>query len=242
MWPRSSFLTFLLGVGAMALFLWWALGWFGPDQAGRSNPASEIAIAPPQSGSPATALPPASKPSARATEESGAAEIHAVPAPSEPQKPPLLANQRAEAERFAALREKAEEAPPKSTAEPKLYYRVEVRDAGTLVAGEFVIRLADVAAREADASCKDKAGKTWPCGAAARTALARRIHSRAVTCMQPPGEQKEFRARCKVGGTDLSEWLVRQGWAEPKQKTEVSLAKAAEAARQDRLGIWRAAE
>lgn len=237
-------MSYLLGAGLIAIGLWWALGWFGSDQAER-NMASEIAVTPPPpagapgaSASSAAAAPPSpAQPSqARQGENSAGA------APTPAAQAALLANEQAEAQRFAALKEKAEEAPPKSQAEPKLYYRVEVRDGGTLVIGDSVVKLAGVLPREADATCKDKNGRTWPCGAAARTALARLIQARAVTCLQPPGERKTFVAHCKVGTTDLSTWIVRQGWAEPAQPAEAALADAAEAARQDGLGIWRAAE
>jgi endonuclease YncB( thermonuclease family) len=37
-----------------------------------------------------------------------------------------------------------------------------------------------------------------------------------IVCDMPePGEQKSFTARCTVSGTDLSTWMVRQGWAKP---------------------------
>jgi endonuclease YncB( thermonuclease family) len=56
------------------------------------------------------------------------------------------------------------------------------------------------------------------------------------------GEQKTYTARCAVGGTDLSAWMVRQGWAKPRQPPEPALADAAEAAKQERVGVWRAPE
>lgn len=131
-------------------------------------------------------------------------------------------------------------APPPAT---KLYRRVTVRDAGSLQADGAVIRLAGIAARAADATCKDAAGKTWRCGAAAKAALAKLIRTRAVTCTLPKsGEEKSFIARCSVGGTDLSTWVLRQGWAEPQDANEAPLAAAASAARQERLGLWRAGD
>ena len=109
-----------------------------------------------------------------------------------------------------------------------------------LRAGKVVIRLPGIAAREADATCKGTHGKSWPCGAAAKAALTRLIRSRAVTCTLPKGgDHNIFDASCSVGGTDLSTWLVRQGWATPKG-SEAALAKAAEAAKSERLGLWRA--
>jgi endonuclease YncB( thermonuclease family) len=121
----------------------------------------------------------------------------------------------------------------------KIYYRVIVSDSGTLEAGDVVIRLNGIVANKADAQCHDKQGKNWPCGAAAKTALRRLVRARAVVCDLPePGEQKSFTARCAVSGTDLSTWMVRQGWAKPNDPPEPALADAAEAAKSERIGLW----
>ena len=103
----------------------------------------------------------------------------------------------------------------------------------------MVIRLNGIVASKADAQCHDKQGKNWPCGAAAKTALRRLVRARAVVCDLPePGEQKSFTARCAVSGTDLSTWMVRQGWAKPNDPPEPALADAAEAAKFERIGLW----
>jgi endonuclease YncB( thermonuclease family) len=121
----------------------------------------------------------------------------------------------------------------------KIYYRVIVSDSGTLEAGDVVIRLNGIVASKADAQCHDKQGKNWHCGAAAKTALRRLVRARAVVCDLPePGEQKSFTARCAVSGTDLSTWMVRQGWAKPNDPPEPALADAAEAAKSERIGLW----
>lgn len=121
----------------------------------------------------------------------------------------------------------------------KIYYRVIVSDSGTLEAGDVVIRLNGIVASKADAQCHDKQGKNWPCGAAGKTALRRLVRARAVVCDLPePGEQKSFTARCAVSGTDLSTWMVRQGWAKPNDPPEPALADAAEAAKSERIGLW----
>jgi endonuclease YncB( thermonuclease family) len=60
-----------------------------------------------------------------------------------------------------------------------------------------------------------------------------------VTCTVPQGgETKDFAARCSVMGQDLSTWLVRQGWATPQKGAEPELAKALDAAKNERLGLW----
>jgi endonuclease YncB( thermonuclease family) len=120
----------------------------------------------------------------------------------------------------------------------KVYRRVTVRDGGTLQAEGVVIRLAGLASREAEATCNDVQGKTWRCGAAAKAALTRLIRGRAVTCTLPKSGEHNIVARCSVGDTDLSAWVLRQGWAEPKD-AEAPLAEGATAAKKERLGLWR---
>jgi endonuclease YncB( thermonuclease family) len=156
---------------------------------------------------------------------------------------PAVPTERQQAARlpFPDTSERPRQAEPKPTT--KTYYRVTVSDSGTLEAGDVVIKLNGIVARKADAQCQDEKGKNWPCGAAARAALRRLIRARAVVCDLPePAEQKSFTARCAVSGTDLSNWMVRQGWAKPNDPSEPALADAAEAAKSERIGLWRRAE
>jgi endonuclease YncB( thermonuclease family) len=156
-------------------------------------------------------------------------------------KPNLLANEKAEAERNAALEQKAATPAPPET---KRYFKVTVRDSATLEAGllptdRVVIRLQGITAQSPDDTCKTESDKTWPCGAEARAALIQLIRYRAVTCTLPPGgETKDFAARCSVMGQDLSTWLVRRGWATPQADSGPELAKALDAAKTEKLGLW----
>ncbi|HSB59958.1 MAG TPA: thermonuclease family protein [Methyloceanibacter sp.] len=181
---------------------------------------------PPEAAAPKPATPPPEAPKA--------AE------PADP-KTHMLAAEKAEAERTAGLEQKAAAPLPRET---KRYFKVRVRDAGTLEAGllptdTVLIRLEGIDAREADETCKTENGATWPCGAKARAALTRFIRTRAVTCTVPQGgETKDFAGRCGVMGQDLSTWLVRHGWATPQKGAEPELAKALDAAKSERLGLW----
>ena len=167
----------------------------------------------------------------------GEAATHAIPDAEEP-GPETLSRPKVDGEQTAALpKDELTIEPP---LKPKLYYRVVVRDGGTIEASGIVIKLGGITARKASAQCKDKKGRAWACGARARVALTRLIHGRAVTCQVPTsGKQKSLTVRCAVGGSDLSAWMVAQGWAEPKAPMEKALATAAAAARKKRVGIWR---
>ena len=238
----SRIVSIVLGVAVMVLLLWpitvpvgFGEAWWASRQAQSRAEAPPAPRPQPDWAKPASlsvpkaepvAPPPTSVPHAVTPTENGAKPAEAAGKPSG---------------QVAALtdKDKTGSLPPKDTTTER-YFHVKVRDGGTLQAGKVVIRLSGIAAREADATCKDTHGKSWPCGAAAKAALTRLIRSRAVTCTLPKGgEHNIFDASCMVGDTDLSTWLVRQGWATPKGN-ETALAKAAEAAKSERLGLWRA--
>ena len=242
----SRIVSILLGLGVT--FLLWPVAvplgfgqvWWASQKAQWQSDAKPV---PPAAPSQPVAPSPTPPPQAAAPLPAPAPTQHAVEqdaASPEPAQPP-----QAEAGQTAAVTakdpDKTGAVAPQTT--PKLYYRVTVRDGGTLQSGSVVIKLAGIVPRDDEATCKGTNGKAWPCGAAAKAALTRLIRSRAVTCERPKGgEQKEFAARCSVAGADLSTWMVRQGWAEPKNSKEPALAAAAEAAKSERVGLWRGAE
>ena len=232
----SRILSILLGAAVMVLLLWpvtiplgfgevwWASRQAHPpgkrDAAPKAAPASEPALAKPESSPAAPSVPQEPEPIAKNGET-------AIP------KPQVAALD--SADKTGALGPQA--ASPQAAT--KIYRRVTVRDGGTLQADGVVIRLDGIAARDAEATCKNARGKTWRCGAAAKAALTKLIRGRAVTCTLPKsGEHNIIVARCSVGDLDLSTWVLRQGWAEPKN-AEAPLAEAATAAKKERLGLWR---
>ena len=242
----SRIFSVLLGI-AITVLLWPVavpLGfgevWWASQKAQSQSDTKPVpSAAPPQQVAPPPALPPqAAAPLPAPVPEQLEVEPNAA-TPKTAQPPQADAK----AEHTAALNEKDKAGTPAPPTEPKLYYRVTVRDGGTLQSGGAVITLAGIAARDADATCKSANGKSWSCGAAAKSALTRLIRSRAVTCELPKqSAQKDVVARCSVAGADLSTWMVRQGWAEPKDIDEPALAQAAAAAKQDKLGLWRGGE
>ena len=237
----SLLFSLLLGAAVLVIFVqpWGALEkMWGPTATREAAPAKPPT--PPDSTAAVEATP--------AKPPEPAALQPAIPPPEAPKaaepadpKAHLLAAEKAEAERNAALEQKAATPLPRET---KRYFKVRVRDAGTLEAGllptdTVMIKLEGIDAREADETCKKESGASWPCGAKARAALIRFIRSRAVTCTLPQGgETKDFAARCSVVGQDLSTWLVRQGWATPQKGAEPELDKALDAAKTERLGLW----
>jgi endonuclease YncB( thermonuclease family) len=127
-----------------------------------------------------------------------------------------------------------------SQLKPKRFYRVVVQDGSSLKAGTTTIKLAEIEVEGLTSECTDSRGEAWPCGRAARSALMRLIRGRAVECQVPAsGDTATLKARCSVGGKDLSFWMVTLGWAKPKQPAQAAFKEAEEAARERRLGIWR---
>jgi endonuclease YncB( thermonuclease family) len=231
----SRILTILLGIGVTVFLLgpvaiplgfdgvWWA------SRQVQSRPEPPPA---PKSPPPSTAPAPASQAEAPAPPPQPAPQ-HAVEPPKQTQTEPVTTP----AGQTAALADKDKPVVVPSKPVTKLFYRVTVRDSGTLQSGGVVIKLASVAVRGDEATCKRSGGKTWQCGAEAKAALARLIRGRAVSC-DLQEDAKDVIARCSVGGSDLSTWLVRQGWAELKDANEPALAEAAQAAKKDKLGLW----
>jgi endonuclease YncB( thermonuclease family) len=241
----SRIVSIVLGVAVMVLLLWpitvpvgFSEVWWASRQAQSQakapptpRPQPDWARLPAPDAKSASASPPPAPPRHAVTPSVAGGE---KPTPAVGDKPDTP-------EQLTALKDNTGAVAPKETT--KRYYRVTVRDGGTLQSGKVVIRLSGIAAREADATCKDANGKSWPCGAAAKAALTRLIHARAVTCALPEsGEHNIFDANCSVGGADLATWMVRQGWATPKAPNEAALAKAATAAKSEKLGLWRSAE
>lgn len=143
----------------------------------------------------------------------------------------------AKTEERTATVEPAQE--PEPEFQEKLFYRVAVRDGSTLRAGKTLITLDGIAGPEPGARCTDATGQDWSCGTQARSALVRLIRGRAVRCDVPGDDVAAFSARCTVAGTDLALWLVSHGWAKPKEPADDTLARAAEAARARKAGLWR---
>ncbi len=226
----SLLFSLLLGAAVLLFFLqpWDRLEKMFDDAAQREAAA-------PQSTATIAATPP--KPADTASPP--AAPAVAPNAPADP-KTHMLANEKAESERSAALQQKAAMPTPRET---KRYFKVKVLDAGTLEAGSpteaVVIRLEGIDTHQADETCKTTSGKTWPCGAKARAALTLFIRSRAVTCGVPRGAaSNDLAARCNVMDQDLSTWLVRRGWATPQGDGDPRLAEALDAAKSEKLGLW----
>jgi hypothetical protein len=152
----SRIISVLLGL-VVAVFILWPVTI--PVGFGQAWWASKQMAAPPASASSSPAAEPAETaltPAQHAPAQTGSAPL-AGPSTQESSAQPdegkhaLLAAEKAEADRIAALDSKnTKDAAPATPPVPtKLYYKVAVRDAATLQSGGTTIRLLGIAARDA---------------------------------------------------------------------------------------------
>jgi endonuclease YncB( thermonuclease family) len=128
--------------------------------------------------------------------------------------------------------------PPRQTADI-VTGRARVVDGDSLEIGRTRIRLFGIDAPEGRQDCRDAQDKTYRCGTAARRELASLIGSRDVSCT-PVGQSHDRRvAVCKVEGRDLSESMIRKGFAvELRQHSKGRYAAAEREAREAKRGLW----
>ncbi|MCB1480377.1 MAG: thermonuclease family protein [Rhodobiaceae bacterium] len=129
--------------------------------------------------------------------------------------------------------------PPPEPPKAKQITRVVVEDARTLISGDETIRIAGIETRNADERCRDADGYDWPCGQAAITELRMLVRGRSVDCAPlPEGAPAETPRRCDLAGTDLAEWLLRQGWGTPAPGAPEAYREAHEEARKEKRGEY----
>ncbi|MBY5551365.1 thermonuclease family protein [Rhizobium leguminosarum] len=111
-----------------------------------------------------------------------------------------------------------------------------VENAGILSFSGRRLQLAGIVPTPVDRIC-GPAGRQWPCGMMAKTALRLLLRNRSVSCDLETVEWKEtVTAACRLGTEDLGLWLAENGWAEPTSGSP--LTSAAEKARQTGKGLY----
>ena len=81
-------------------------------------------------------------------------------------------------------------------------------------------------------------GARWACGQRAFIAMRGLLEGQSISCsfIAAAGSPK---AVCRVGDTDVTQWLLSQGWAELAEGvTDETYAEAAASARRRKAGIW----
>ncbi|WP_156122305.1 thermonuclease family protein [Aureimonas altamirensis] len=129
-------------------------------------------------------------------------------------------------------------APSPAAADPeRIFHRAVAVTATDFEADGLRISLAGVESLPFEETCS-LGTVSAPCGAQARTALRGWLRGRSLSC-DVPADAREggVEAACHVGGEDVAQWLVMQGWARPIPGG--AYENAAQAARRDERGLWR---
>ena len=118
-----------------------------------------------------------------------------------------------------------------------------VTDGDTLIADGALYRLDGIDAPATDQTCLDEHGAIWRCGIEARDELKEYIGVHGVGC-EDIGPDPVYRKRrignCRVEGEgiNLSQWLVREGWALPIDRNG-RFKTDQDHARDNRKGLWK---
>ncbi len=117
--------------------------------------------------------------------------------------------------------------------------RARVVDGDSLEVAGRRIRLFGIDAPEGRQTCRDARDRSYRCGEDARRALAGLIGGREVSCT-PVGESHDRDvAVCTAGGRDLSEAMVRDGFAiELRNHSRGRYSAAEREARDAKRGLW----
>lgn len=130
---------------------------------------------------------------------------------------------------------------PKKAAKPEDWkatrlFNPVATSAGVIEAQGYRVALSGIEPTPPDENC-DYAGRSWPCGARARTAFRAWLRARAIQCTVPPTPDRELiTAECRIGKEDLSAWLVASGWA--RAVDGGPYAEAAGKARDGKIGLF----
>jgi len=107
-------------------------------------------------------------------------------------------------------------------------------DGDSLYVDGLEIRLKNIDAPEGRQKCQRK-GRDWMCGQEATRRLRIFIMRRVISCK---GNEYDLYNRllafCSVGGVEINQWMVRQGWA----VSFGAYRRAEAAAKRARKGIW----
>jgi endonuclease YncB( thermonuclease family) len=116
-----------------------------------------------------------------------------------------------------------------------------ITDADTVVISGTKIRLLDMDAPESDQYCLDQKAEPWNCGLAARDALKKQAGEKLWECQTTRVDRdKRMLSSCAVEGQNISQWMIREGWAMSPVHKDYSHQFDAEEkiARESRAGIW----
>jgi endonuclease YncB( thermonuclease family) len=116
---------------------------------------------------------------------------------------------------------------------------IQVLQNGTLRSESKTIQLYGIALPDRKKLCTSPAGLRWTCGAMAFVALRNLVQSQSISCNIVSEREKDLLGQCKVEQTDISAWLLQNGWAELAPSVSEKLyVDAAAIAKAKASGLW----
>lgn len=118
------------------------------------------------------------------------------------------------------------------------YYQFHVALDGTLQTNKdkFHLYAADIPGREY--TCRYRNGQRWACGLRSYVALVNLIGSALIECRAKDALKPDV-VICHHNIIDLSEWMLRKGWARLENGvTEKRYVEAAKTASAAKIGMW----
>jgi endonuclease YncB( thermonuclease family) len=117
------------------------------------------------------------------------------------------------------------------------FKRVRVEAGGTIRADGHNLDLYGMDLVRRNRICAPE-GVRWACGQRAFIAMRGLLEGQSISCSFLAGAGSP-KAVCWVGDTDVTQWLLSQGWAELAEGvTDESYVEAAASARRRKAGIW----
>jgi endonuclease YncB( thermonuclease family) len=115
-----------------------------------------------------------------------------------------------------------------------------VIDGDTLEIHGTRIRVFGIDAPESDQLCRDEDSDLYRCGQKASNALFNFIARRPVECVEVDRDRyRRAVSVCTVGGTDIADWLVRNGLAlDWPQYSKGDYGAAQAEAKREQRGLW----
>ncbi len=123
----------------------------------------------------------------------------------------------------------------------ELVGQASVIDGDTLEIHGTRIRVFGIDAPESDQLCRDEESNLYRCGQKASNALFDFIARRPVECVEVDRDRyKRAVSVCTISGTDIADWLVRNGLAlDWPQYRKGDYAEAQAEAKREQRGMWR---
>lgn len=114
--------------------------------------------------------------------------------------------------------------------------RAQVLDGDSLIVGDQWVRLHGIAAPSLDMRCS-RSGRIKLCGQEAKRALEGFVADQSLVCQTSRHREKGVvYGKCIAGDTDVSYWMVSNGWAVATNNSTLGVVQAA--AREAKVNFW----